>query len=280
MNLTAVRSCGRLVAMAVAAMALPAQLRAQPLKPETLHEFECYVQSAEARMAARKAFLTAGADAVLDGHVVRGQRVETVLGNGANPHQIAGGQVYDWIGTVFIPGVSLERTIRMLQDYDHRARYFPEILSASKLLCRAGENHFRFTMRLKEPAVIDMENDVVWERVDPQRWRCSSYSTQVHEVGKDHRYLLRLYSYWRFAGVEKGVYVEGQTITLSGEFGSMTRALGSMMGINPEKSLKRTLTEMRESLLKPGMEFEAPPAGTAACGEAYRPGACAAEKGR
>ena len=225
-------------------------------------------------MAARKAFLLAESDKALNEQIVRGQKVQTVLANGANPHKIAAAMLYDWIGTIFIPGTSVDRVVEMLQDYDHRALYFPEVISTSKLLCRTGADHFGFSMRLKEPAVIDSDNDVVWERMDGHRRRCRSYSTKVQEIGKDHGYLRQLYSYWRFAEAEKGVYVEAETITLSGEFSSVMRSLGSMMGINPEKSLKKTLTSMRESVLKPGLQIPRPPAGVAACGEPYRPNGC------
>lgn len=270
-------SCYSLIAMAaISGVAVPSSLGAQQLKPQTLHEFECYVQSAEKRMDERKSFLVADADQALNRQVVRDQRIQTIEGNGPNPHKISGAQVYDWIGSVFIPGGTLERTIRMLQDYDHRALYFSEVIATSKLLCRAGPNHFGFSMRLKEPAVMDTKNDVVWERVDANRWRCRSYSTEIREVGKEHRYLLRLYSYWRFAGVEKGVFAEGETITLSGEFGSLARTFGSWMGISPEKSLRRTLASMRESVLKPGLEFASPPDGLPACDNPFRPGECAA----
>ena len=102
---------------------------------------------------------------------MRGQKIETTAANGPNPHKLAGGQLYDWIGAAFIPGARLDLLIRMLQDYDHRPQFFPETISESKLLCRSGD-HFRYTMRLKEPAVIDVESDVLWERVDPHRWRC------------------------------------------------------------------------------------------------------------
>ena len=192
------------------------------------------------------------------------------------PTTSPGGQLYDWIGAIFIPGAGLEKLVRMLQDYDHRPNFFPETIATSKLLCRTGTDRFRYTMRLKEPAVIDVESDVVWERVDAHRWRCRSYSTKTAEVGKDHGYLRQLYSYWRFAETDKGVYVEAETVTLSDEFGAMTRALGSMlMGINPEKSLKHSLTSMRESVLKPNLRVASAPDGLPDCGAAVaRPGGC------
>jgi len=264
----------------VCCLLFPTGLAAQQLKPETAQQFDCYVQSAEARMDARKRFLLADTDAALSQQIVRGQKIQTIEANGPNPHKLAGGQLYDWIGAAFIPGATLDRLLRMLQDYEHRDRYFPETIASSKLLCLTGTDRFQYSMRMKEPAVLDVESDVVWERVDPQRWRCRSLSTHVAEVGKDHGYLRRLNSYWRFAETAQGVMVEAETITLSDEFGAMTRALGSaLMGINPEKSLRHSLTSMRESVLKPGLEIPKPPKKLPACGAPVSRSACAAAGG-
>lgn len=255
---------------------ISAGLRAQPQKPETTQPFDCYIQSAEARMGQRKAFLLAETDAALDEQLVRGQKIRTFEANGPNPHKLPGGQLYDLMGAVFIPGTTLGRLIAMLQDYDHRPQYFPETISASKLLCVTGTDRFQYSMRMKEPAILDVTSDVVWERVSPERWRCRSASTHVAEVGKDHGYLRRLNSYWRFAETAKGVFVESETITLSDEFSSVTRLVGSAMGISPEKSLRHSLTSMRESVLK--RDFEAPPlpAGLPACAQPAAVSACPA----
>jgi len=264
----------------VCCLLFPTGVAAQQLKPETAQQFDCYVQSAEARMDARKAFLLADTDTALNQQIVRDQKIQTIEASGPNPHKLAGGQLYDWIGAAFIPGATLDGLLHMLQDYDHRDRYFPETISSSKLLCWNGMDRFQYSMRMKEPAVLDVSSDVVWERVDPQRWRCRSLSTHVAEVGKDHGYLRRLNSYWRFAETAKGVFVEAETITLSDEFGAMTRALGSaLMGINPEKSLKHSLTSMRESVLKPGLDVPKPLAGLPACGPPVPRAACAAAPG-
>lgn len=265
----------RALAAVICCLAMPAGTPQGQIKPETARDFDCYVQSAEARMEARPRFLMAESDTALHQELVRGA-IQTLSPNGSNPHKLAGGQLYDWIGAVFIPGAGLDRLILMLQDYDHRPLYFPETIATSKLLCRTGKDHFRYTMRMKEPAVLDVESDVVWERVDPLHWRCRSYSTSIEEAGKDHGYLRRLYSYWRFAEADKGVYVEAETITLSDEFGSVARAFGSaFMGINPEKSLKHSLHSMRDSILKPGLQIANPPEGLPECGEVFHPGPCA-----
>ncbi len=265
----------RATALVICCCAVPAATAPDGLKPETARDFNCYVQSAEARMDSRKAFLLADANAALNGELVLSRRIQTIAPEGVNPRKVAGGQLYDWIGSAFIPGASLDRLVSMLQDYDHRAQNFPDTISTSKLLCRTGKDHFRYSMRMKEPAVLDVESDVVWERVDAHRWRCRSLSTNVAEVGKDHGYLRRLNSYWRFAEVDNGVFVEGEAITLSDEFGSVTRAFGSMMGINPEKSLKHSLASMRDAILKPGLRIPAQTEGLPECGEPVRSSECA-----
>jgi len=267
-------------AVLIASVLTAAPVAAQQLKPDTASGFNCYVEGVEQRLSARPAFLLADTDAALKARVAGGSRAETVEGKGANPHKVAGGLIFDWVGSVFIPGVTLDRTVRMLQDYDHRAQYFSETIASSRLLCRRGENQFAYTMRLKEPAVLDVTSDVVWERVDVRRWRCRSFSTQITAVGKDKGYLRRLDSYWRFAETPDGVFVEGETVTLSDPFGAFMRTLGSMMGINPEKSLKHSLDSMRETLLKPGLQFAAPPEGLASCGEPFHPAGCMGAPGQ
>jgi len=74
--------------LATLSVCAPAGLGAQELNPATAHAFDCYVQSAEARLDARKAFLAADWDADLNDRLVRGQRVEAFPANGANPHKL------------------------------------------------------------------------------------------------------------------------------------------------------------------------------------------------
>ena len=67
----------------VVCLLYPAGLRSQ-------QPFDCYVQSAEARMDARKAFLLADGDTALTEQIVRGQKVRTIEANGPNPHKLPG----------------------------------------------------------------------------------------------------------------------------------------------------------------------------------------------
>ena len=51
--------------LAISWAANPSGIRSQELKPETVHDFECYIQSAEKRMEERKQFLVADSNAAL-----------------------------------------------------------------------------------------------------------------------------------------------------------------------------------------------------------------------
>src|SRR5512138_3226983 len=99
----------RTLMAAVACFAIPAWLPAQTLKPKTIQEFECYVQAAEGRMNARKAFLVADTDNAVKQQVARSEKAITVPGNGTNPHKISDAMLFDWIGTIFIPRGTVER---------------------------------------------------------------------------------------------------------------------------------------------------------------------------
>src|SRR5579863_1645189 len=113
---SAASSYGRIAAAVIFCMASPTGLLGQQLKPETQRDFDCYVQSAEIRMNGQKTFVRADSDTALNARLTHGQKVETIPSNGPNPHAVAGGQLYDWVGAVFIPGAKLDRLIEMLQD--------------------------------------------------------------------------------------------------------------------------------------------------------------------
>lgn len=246
----------------VCLLGLVAQL---PAQPAAAADFDCYARQAEAAMRGRKTFLRVDADPKTRAQVRQSRSAKTTPGGSPNPVSASSGLLHHWTGTIFIPGVGVDRAIRMLQDYDHRARYFGELLSDSTLRCRTGDDRFSVAMRLREPAAIDTENDVVWERVAEKRWQSTSYSTKVQEVGGDHNYLLRLNSYWRFAEADGGVYIEAETITLSGRFSSAVRAVGSLLGISPEKSLRKTLDTIRKTVSDSRLQFADLPTGLPSC---------------
>jgi len=244
--------------------------RAAQLKPETLQAFERYIREAESRLEQRlrpgARFLWVDDDPQRAAEVRQAKLAIESLG-GRDPVAVPGGLIHDWIGAVFIPGVTLTRTLALVQDYAHNEdHYRPEVV-ASRLVSRDG-NDFKVYLRLRKKKVItvilDTDYDVRYFPLDGGRCYSRAYSTRIAEIqnagkkderalppGQDSGFLWRLYSYWRFQERDGGVYVECEAI-------SLTRAIPAGLGwliepiiqTLPRESLANTLRETRTALEK------------------------------
>src|SRR5713101_1676836 len=48
--------------------------------------------------------------------------------------KVPGGLLHDWVGAIFIPGTTVDKTIALVQDYNnHRNVYQPEVIDSSIL---------------------------------------------------------------------------------------------------------------------------------------------------
>jgi hypothetical protein len=235
------------------------------LQPATVQAFDSYIKAAEARMEPRQGFLWVDEDPARAKQVRAGQVLSQPFAKRAET-SVPGGLVHDWIGAVFIPGVTLPRTLAVVQDYDRHDKIYPEVID-SKLLKRSDGNflvHLRLLKKKVLTVVLNTQHDVRYTRVDANRVRSRSYSTRIAEVenpgdpgerelepGRDHGFLWRLYSYWRFEERDGGVYVECRAI-------SLTRAIPTGLGwliepiirSLPRESLAGTLQATRTALAK------------------------------
>lgn len=193
---------------------------------------------------------------------IRRGEIVTEAFSGRGAHEVKGGLIHDWIGAVFIPKTTLHKTLRLVQDYDnHKNIYRPEV-SDSRLLQRSG-NDFKIQLRLVKKRVITVvlntEHDVRYTALDPSRVHSRSYSTRISELddpgtarekelppGKDHGFLWRLYSYWRFHERDGGVYVECEAISLTrGIPLGLGLIVGPIIRELPRESLENTLQATR-----------------------------------
>jgi len=250
--------------LAVAALIL-AQLSAADLKPQTVEAFDRYVRQTEERLGKATPFLWADESPDRARRVKQGEIVVAPFGKRPDI-DVIGGLVHDWVGSVFVPGATIEKTIRKMQDYNHKEDYKPEVVT-SKLLGREG-NDFTAYMRLLKKKVItvvlDTEHQVHYFEVGPGKWRSNSRTTKINEVsnaGKsDERakppdtgegFLWRLNSYWRFEERDGGTWVECEAISLTRD---VPTGLGWMIKPIirdlPKESLESTLLHTREALSK------------------------------
>ncbi len=166
---------------------------------------------------------------------------------------------------MFIPGASLQKTIALVQDYNnHKQIYKPEVID-SQLLSHNG-NDFTVRLRLLKKKVITVvlntDHEVHYFPIDPTRWASRSYSTRIAEVespgkpdereaapGKDHGFLWRLNSYWRFEERDGGVYVECEAISLTRDVpAGLGWLINPIIRSLPRESLANTLKATREAM--------------------------------
>ena len=178
-----------------------------------------------------------------------------------------GALIHHWIGTVFIPGASLQQVLAVVQDYSrHREYYAPEV-TESKLLKRTGED-FEVYFRLRQvkvlTVVLDTEHEVHYTHLDATHAYSRSYSTRIAEVknpgekgeyampiGKDDGFLWRLNSYWRFFETGGGVYVQCEAISLTRDIPvGLGFLAGPFLESVPRESLTFTLQSTRLAVLR------------------------------
>jgi hypothetical protein len=253
----------RWIALA-ALLALPA--RAAELKPETVEAFDRYIRETEQRLADSKIFLWADENADRARRVKAGEVVvEPFRAKAVIP--VPGGLVHDWVGSVFIPGATVERTLAMAQDYDHHKDvYKPEVIG-SRLISHTG-NDFHIYLRLLKKKVITVvlasEHDVKYTPLDNTRWRSVSRTTKIAEVekagkpeerekppGTGEGFLWKLNSYWRFEERDGGTWLECEAISLTRD---VPLGLGwivePIIRDLPKESLANTLRLTRAALAK------------------------------
>ncbi len=245
---------------------LAAAASAAELKPQTNQAFEQFVRQTEQRLDERRNFLWADESA---GRVKRARAGTIVVEPaGAKPlTQVESGLIHDWVGTVFLPGVSLERTLALARDYSrHKDYYKPEVIE-SRIL--SHEDHrFRIFYRLRKKQVItvvlDTEHEVQYFPIDATHWRSASRTTKISQVenagkpdehalppGTGEGFLWRLNSYWRFQERDGGTWVECEAISLTRDIPNGLNWLVQPIIRNlPRESLENTLRSMRSALVK------------------------------
>jgi hypothetical protein len=257
----------RVMVAALLAVALcSTALRGAQLKPAAGEAFDRYIRQAEQRLDGRKSFLWADESALRASRILNGAILVEPAGRQAQTG-VPGGIVHDWIGSVFLPGVPLVRTMALMRDYDrHKDIYKPEV-EDSRILEQHGDR-YRVYMRLLKKVVItvvlDTEHDVQYVPVDAARWRSSSRSTRIAEVDKPGKpgehdlppgtgqgFLWRLNSYWRFRERDGGTWVECEAISLTRD---VPTGLGwlvqPIIQDLPKQSLETTLRQTRAALEK------------------------------
>ena len=263
--------------LAVLVTLLAPAIFGEQLKPATVAAFDRYVRFSEQRMAGEertRAFLKLDSLPAAQAAVARTQmkngevvidRLETR--DSGRVIAVPDGLIHHWVGTVFVPGVTLAQTVAFLQDYDHQTKYYAPDVERSRLVARNG-NDFKVFLRLRKKkivtAVLDTDYDVMYRSLGAERAVCRSVSTRIAEVenagtknesekpvGNDSGFMWRLNSYWRFEQREGGTYVQLEAISLTRDIpAGLSWLVAPFVNSIPRESLEFTLGRTRDGLMR------------------------------
>ena len=266
------------VAVALGGDITAAGAAAAELKQKTVDAFDRYVRLTEARMDGEErsgspflytdslpAAQRATAERTARGTTPFMARLETR--EGRKEIGVPDGLIHHWVGVIFMPGVTVDQAVALMQDYDHHAEVFTPVIVRSTLLGREDQR-FRFYLRFYVKKVIAVTTDTEHEGVfsSPAEGSAASRlrSTRVAEVenagtpaerqkpvGGGHGFLWRLNTYWRFAERDGGTWVQCESVTLTRDipFG-LGWIIGRFVTEIPKESLTFTLTTAYKALVK------------------------------
>jgi hypothetical protein len=255
-----------------------AVLQASGLQPEAARAFDRYVKLTEQRLdgeiAHDRGFLWID---TLSGNrraeMVRGlhdggliiERMDTR--DGGKSIDAPDAMIHHWLAIVFVPGVSVNSAVALMEDYDRHAQVFGPNIAASKVLERKDE-HFRVALRFYVKKVIgvtlDTENQAEFVRPAPDRAYSRIRSTKVTEItnagtpqqsekapGQENGFMYRLNTYWRFLERDGGTYIQCESLTLSRDVPfALSWIIKPFISQVPKESLSFTLERAKSELLK------------------------------
>jgi hypothetical protein len=271
------RKLGRLVA-AVAVCLLAPTSHAAELQTDTAAAFDRYIHATEARLA-RTRSARDGAFLFIDtrSENSRAEAYAAVRQGGilieqvnakeeGRPIEVPRGLIHDWVGLLFIPGATLERTLAVVQDYNNQQDIYTPEVRRSKLLKHQGDHYEVYLQLYKKTVLTVVMNanfDIRHERLAASRAVSRAYSTRLaevadfdepgeHELPVDggHGFLWRLYSYWWFEERDGGVYVQLESIGLSRSVPAIVAWLvNPLLRSIPRGTLENLLTKTRTAVM-------------------------------
>lgn len=238
------------------------------LKPKTLEAFADYIRAAEEAMEpalqGRGSFLWSDLNSGRARQVRQGQIVAQ-LWAGSGPVKVPNGLIHDWVGAVFVPGVTVDQVVALVQNYvNHKNIYKPEVMD-SKLISREGDDFEIYLRLLKKKiiaVVLDTDHHVHYTAIDRDRWFCRSFTTRIAEVedagtpkekvlppDSGYGFLWRLFSYWKFDEKNGGVTIECRAISLTRDIPTgLGWIIEPIVRSLPQESLIHTLEATRRAL--------------------------------
>ena len=255
------------------------ELIAVELKPKTLDAFNAYLKITQSGVDQdfRRTDLLLWVDrlpepkrAATHERLRKGEVVIEALltvGEGGRELKAPDALIHHWLGAVFVPQATLQQALALVQDYDsHQETFKPDVIR-SRLLQRNGNEFEVFLRFFKKKVITVILNTTHAARffpVDARRVYARSNMTRVAEVqnvenpdgpekppGKDHGFLWRISSEWRFEEKDGGVYIECESISLTRDIPTgLGWLVGPFVKSLPKETLTNTMNSTRRALMR------------------------------
>jgi hypothetical protein len=250
-------------------------IQAAELKPETLNAWNTAVEKLEHRisseMASNQGFLSLDFQNAVEAaanrkRLMSGEIEVDQITSKSESIQVPSGMLHHWRGVVFIPGVNLDFVLSRVADPNREATRQEDVLDSRVLERQPGE--LRLYLKLQRSKIVTVvyntEHLVRYRPQGSMRASSSSIATKIAEVdhardgtefekpeGRDHGYLWRMNSYWRYQEVKGGVIVECESMTLSRSIPNLLEyMIRPIIKSVARESMKRTLESLRNRMVK------------------------------
>jgi putative flippase GtrA len=253
-------------------------LSAAELRPGTLAAWAAYVRATEDRIEREieqgKRFLVldyqaprAAAterEATLSGGIPV-EKMESSDARGAKI-RVPDGMIHHWRGSVFLPGVDLNRVLARVENPVSEEIRQEDVLQSSVI--DRGNGCLKLYLKLQRSKIVTVVYNTIHEvryqrQLENRAWS-SSKTLKIAELshpnsaleqekpeGRDHGFLWRLNSYWRYEQVNGGVIVECESISLSRSIPSLLEFLvRPIIDSVARESMERTLASLRDRILR------------------------------
>jgi hypothetical protein len=209
-----------------------AQSKAAELKQNTLSAWDDYIRSVNTSMVERnggsRPFLWVDESSEA---LRRVQSGEFVINN-RDPHKVPQGLIHHWVGAMFVPDVSLDRVMQVLNSYERYSEMFKPLIRKTSVVERDGDtvklNVLAAQKAFSVTAAVETDEVIQTARLASDKVSIVADSVRIHEIADyghpgEHAfpeaqgpgYVWRALVVQRLQQREGGVFVELETISLS-----------------------------------------------------------------
>jgi hypothetical protein len=201
-------------------------------KRDTLRAWDDYVGSVSTSVAERNAesrpFLWVDESSATRRRVQNGELVIT----NHDPRKVPQGLIHHWVGVMYVPNVSLDQVMRVLNSYDRYSDIYKPLIRKAFVTEQAGDtvklNVLAVQKAFSVTAAVETDEEIRIVRPTPNRVCITANSVGIQEVANfgqpsEHAfpearrpgYVWRALIVQRLEQRDGGVYVELETISLS-----------------------------------------------------------------